>query len=515
MSHDLRYDYHFYSHQQGMEGYLFSLDSIMRNDPKLRRPLKFDETNCVFCALETGDFEIGRKFFNNWYKKADNEDALLNPMSVLTQWFSEGDDLQKYVDMECMNALIAFLNSSVRYVPFYASRCLDILTRERCGLVLLKLHDQEMASNDQASLRKLMDNLISMMLKETSLEKREGLLIFANICKFIVNEDTLDEDFYVEKFYNLAQRVKALLLEFRFFNSIVHCLKFLNMTQFKCEMRDGIDINSLKTSSTRDVTKVGDDFIEIRKFGKGTNQEKLLTRGECSMTGTKLMNAAVVDFQRSMAKCIYRFSLVKFDKEKAKSNFKGQATLFVTLCTQLLKKTSDYATQCYLLGALCSFHEKGYFEGSDCDMSSILWEHLRGTFFFNSEAMKNRDSKIGWDAECPTLPEKGWSASTRWVQLSAKLEPEYHETSLALEDLSNKLRKILVGITDEQIEQAEKAAHQNVSSSNTNASESNTCNTCGKPATSKCSQCKSVFYCSVECQKKNWPEHKKTCVKKV
>mmetsp|Transcript_12145 Transcript_12145/g.14126 ORF Transcript_12145/g.14126 Transcript_12145/m.14126 type:complete len:578 (+) Transcript_12145:128-1861(+) len=41
----------------------------------------------------------------------------------------------------------------------------------------------------------------------------------------------------------------------------------------------------------------------------------------------------------------------------------------------------------------------------------------------------------------------------------------------------------------------------------------NTCILCGKcnDTLSTCSRCKSVTYCSVECQKKHWKEHKKTC----
>lgn len=38
------------------------------------------------------------------------------------------------------------------------------------------------------------------------------------------------------------------------------------------------------------------------------------------------------------------------------------------------------------------------------------------------------------------------------------------------------------------------------------------CKTCGKLSkTSKCSQCKSVAYCSKECQKLDWPVHKAAC----
>ena len=40
------------------------------------------------------------------------------------------------------------------------------------------------------------------------------------------------------------------------------------------------------------------------------------------------------------------------------------------------------------------------------------------------------------------------------------------------------------------------------------------CNVCYKACKDKCSQCKSVYYCSPQCQKKDWKKHKKTCVQK-
>ncbi|KAJ6632557.1 hypothetical protein B0H10DRAFT_2427203 [Mycena sp. CBHHK59/15] len=43
--------------------------------------------------------------------------------------------------------------------------------------------------------------------------------------------------------------------------------------------------------------------------------------------------------------------------------------------------------------------------------------------------------------------------------------------------------------------------------------EEKSCNACGKPSPSlkNCSKCRVARYCSVECQKKEWPTHKKAC----
>jgi hypothetical protein len=40
------------------------------------------------------------------------------------------------------------------------------------------------------------------------------------------------------------------------------------------------------------------------------------------------------------------------------------------------------------------------------------------------------------------------------------------------------------------------------------------CNICSKPAASQCSRCKSVSYCSKECQLADWNQHKTRCVNK-
>jgi hypothetical protein len=44
----------------------------------------------------------------------------------------------------------------------------------------------------------------------------------------------------------------------------------------------------------------------------------------------------------------------------------------------------------------------------------------------------------------------------------------------------------------------------------------NLCENCLKDdCKNKCGSCKSVYYCSTECQKKNWEKHKLICKKKT
>ena len=41
------------------------------------------------------------------------------------------------------------------------------------------------------------------------------------------------------------------------------------------------------------------------------------------------------------------------------------------------------------------------------------------------------------------------------------------------------------------------------------------CGKCGKEAFKRCSKCKSVWYCSRDCQVGDWPEHKAKCNQKA
>jgi hypothetical protein len=40
------------------------------------------------------------------------------------------------------------------------------------------------------------------------------------------------------------------------------------------------------------------------------------------------------------------------------------------------------------------------------------------------------------------------------------------------------------------------------------------CNTCQKPADTRCADCITTYYCNRECQKKDWKNHKSNCKKK-
>ncbi|GBB96642.1 hypothetical protein RclHR1_00280034 [Rhizophagus clarus] len=39
----------------------------------------------------------------------------------------------------------------------------------------------------------------------------------------------------------------------------------------------------------------------------------------------------------------------------------------------------------------------------------------------------------------------------------------------------------------------------------------NECYVCKKSSKTRCNKCHTTYYCSIECQKKDWKEHKKPC----
>jgi hypothetical protein len=46
-------------------------------------------------------------------------------------------------------------------------------------------------------------------------------------------------------------------------------------------------------------------------------------------------------------------------------------------------------------------------------------------------------------------------------------------------------------------------------------SDRTTCAACGEPATKRCAQCRGETYCSRACQLRQWPQHKKLCLRRV
>jgi len=58
-----------------------------------------------------------------------------------------------------------------------------------------------------------------------------------------------------------------------------------------------------------------------------------------------------------------------------------------------------------------------------------------------------------------------------------------------------------------------KTSDRNIGSGGSDSSGSSSCYVCGKMTTQKCSACKKVHYCSKDCQKINWRDHKPLCNK--
>lgn len=59
--------------------------------------------------------------------------------------------------------------------------------------------------------------------------------------------------------------------------------------------------------------------------------------------------------------------------------------------------------------------------------------------------------------------------------------------------------------------ESEDSPDVSVRASNSETSTEKRCCICNKPSTNRCSKCKSRNYCSVECQKADWPSHKSVC----
>ena len=254
------------------------------------------------------------------------------------------------------------------------------------------------------------------------------------------------------------------------------------------------------------------------KFGKGGFQEDILSRARCTIMGTPFEKVSVVDCQRSLAKSIFKFSRVKFGRDNTREyQFMEQSEEFFTILCELLKETTDYPTQCYLMGALNNFYNLGYFDNQI--LMQCIWNVLKGSHYLNCEKMKIRDQTIGWKTKVPLIPELGWKANCRWIQLDEKLEGEFHETDLRLEHLAKFLHStVLKIVTQDEIKEEEKLQSKTMSqtsgSSSANSKPStHICECCSKPCTKKCSQCHAAYFCSQECMKKMWPKHKLVCKK--
>jgi len=172
-------------------------------------PATFDHTNCMYCAFAKRDPLILSDFFLNWPTQATNESMLLTPLCGLVMMISQApvESLPFYVEVECVFPFMIFLVSDTKYVSFYAVRALNVLLRGRCSSVLMKLQEEYAP---EMGIDSLVERLIFVIRHKCTLEKREALLCFASIFQYIVDEDTLDEDMYVESVYHFESFISLL-----------------------------------------------------------------------------------------------------------------------------------------------------------------------------------------------------------------------------------------------------------------------------------------------------------------
>lgn len=75
-------------------------------------------------------------------------------------------------------------------------------------------------------------------------------------------------------------------------------------------------------------------------------------------------------------------------------------------------------------------------------------------------------------------------------------------------DLLTEAQMILKAITSNEVTLSPSTE---TSSTDNNLKEKHFCPICKKEATQLCSRCKKVYYCSIECQKNDWINHKINC----
>ncbi len=72
---------------------------------------------------------------------------------------------------------------------------------------------------------------------------------------------------------------------------------------------------------------------------------------------------------------------------------------------------------------------------------------------------------------------------------------------------------IILGMSNCDIKETQRVAVGSTVNAASGAVSESTCSMCAKSCTKRCSVCKKVFYCSQECQKADWKEHKRLCKK--